>query len=135
MYYRPPSADYTDFLYMLENLLEITTDKNRLVVIAGNFNIDVLPTGNERQKYLLVYLLNPYNMKMTIDQPTRASATCLDNIIISNYIHCKAEVNISDHYAQIACINNNSFRTNVTHKRIYSTENYNYFFSGSRCTG
>ena len=135
--YRPPSADVNLFINKVDCLLETATVDDKLVIVAGDFNIDMSATKNIKTRSLLLNLLNSYNMRVTIDVPTRVtktSSTCLDNFFVSNMIECDTnvlDVNISDHYAQLLCIKDKVIENSQSYeyRRIYSTENYQLFYS------
>lgn len=103
--YRSPNTAawaYDTFLGKLDELLAKICDKNKKTILCGDFNIDRLSRNarcNEFESLLLTY-----NLKLTINEPTRlSSGTCLDNFS-HNIRGCKSivlELALSDHTAQI----------------------------------
>uniref|UniRef100_A0A8D9B2F2 Endonuclease/exonuclease/phosphatase domain-containing protein n=1 Tax=Cacopsylla melanoneura TaxID=428564 RepID=A0A8D9B2F2_9HEMI len=75
-----PLSNMDDFFKSLESVLEETQHRYQ-VVIAGDFNINVLTSNNNVAR--LQNLLHSYNTHTTITSPTRVTSTCssaLDNI-------------------------------------------------------
>ncbi|KAJ0179172.1 hypothetical protein K1T71_004884 [Dendrolimus kikuchii] len=107
MYRVPKSKDskiYFDvFFSTLESILcSLTTNNNKKIIICGDFNINLLENSTQSQKFKQIIL--SYNLKFSVNEPTRPnSGTCLDNII-HNVREAKSEVielAVSDHKAQL----------------------------------
>lgn len=128
--YRVPNVNNLNYcLDRLEHLLQvISRARYTNIVIAGDFNIDVLKQNSYTNAF--EYLLMSYNLKLAIKKPTRlASMTCIDNIAHNFSKSCKTDVielALSDHTAQlIHCPVQTTFAINYwyVNKRDYSTEN------------
>lgn len=128
--YRVPNVNNLNYcLEKLEVILrEISLARYKNVVIAGDFNIDMLKKNNHTNAF--EYLLMRYNLKLALKQPTRmASMTCIDNFAHNFSKPCKTDVlefALSDHTAQLLhcpvqtkCIVNFWYAA----KRDYSVEN------------
>lgn len=130
--YRIPNPNADIFLRNLECL--ITRLRRRLkmrIIITGDFNIDLL----KESKALIEFqrIMQNYNYKVHVDQPTRAHA-CLD-LIISNIPEATSDVlqfGLSDHdTAQILNVptsqNTKPLCDWYIFKRDYSTSNITKF--------
>lgn len=74
--YKPPNTKTDEFLNKLDQLLDTATADDKYVIVAGDFNIDMLPLQkNVRDINLVKNVLNVYNMKFTVDIPTRGTNT------------------------------------------------------------
>lgn len=135
--YRPPSSTLEHYLNKLDELLELALTDNIKLLIAGDFNIDMLKsTKTPRDKNLVTNVLNSYNMTFSCEEPTRVtktSKTCLDNVYLSRYETFEIKVlntMISDHFAQFIKIQQeNSCSQQFECRRIFSGENYKSFFA------
>lgn len=61
-------------------------DRNKYIVIGGDFNIDMLNTKNKKRQEFIDFMLS-FNLKQLINEPTRVtkkSKTCID-LILTNY--------------------------------------------------
>ena len=111
-------------------------NENKLVFIAGDFNLEMLKENKTGFEFLAV--MNSYNLFPSILENTRitpTSANCLDNIF-TNSLVIKATVFenfISDHTAQkvVFEIESKNVRS-FNHKRIFSTENKTNFLESLR---
>lgn len=105
--YRVPKISNLNLFYIkLENVLKfISKKKYTQIVIAGDFNINVLIRNNIVLDFECL-LLN-YNLTLALRQPTRLqSQTCIDNFAHNCQKKCKTEVlelALSDHTAQLLC--------------------------------
>lgn len=103
--YRVPNPNnVVTFLSKLEKvLLLITKISSNNILLAGDFNIDILKSNNVSLDFECL-LLN-FNLKLALKQPTRLiSMTCLDNFAHDFKKQCKTEVlefGLSDHTAQL----------------------------------
>ncbi|CAK1593695.1 unnamed protein product [Parnassius mnemosyne] len=105
--YRTPDSSFEIFIKTLHLLLHRITVRSRYmtkkVIIAGDFNINLLE--NTPKCLLFKNTVLKYNLKLTINEPTRItikSKTCIDNII-TNIKGCSSKVlhlGLSDHSAQ-----------------------------------
>ena len=87
--YRPPNAAVNDFLLQLERLLQSPILDGCLVVVAGDFNIDIT-NDDSRQTNLFTSLMSSRSFCPYITKPTRFSpgnadvtASALDHIWIN----------------------------------------------------
>lgn len=106
--YRPKTQKGDNFMNNLENMLNIIQkNKERQVIICGDFNINTLLDSTESREFKS--LLISYGLKMYINEPTRVtnhSSTCIDNIL-SNIDLNDAKViefGLSDHTLQQVCL-------------------------------
>lgn len=89
------------FLKKFEELLQMICWENKTVIIAGDFNINLLDKSNKSTIQFLD-LLDSYGIKASINEPTRStlySKSCIDNILINqqNFTAELIKTNISDH--------------------------------------
>lgn len=123
--YRTPNSNVDLYLHKLDLLLhKLTINKNYKIIIAGDFNIDILRNNNLTTRFKDL-ILN-YGLKSHIQEPTR-KFTCIDNII-SNYSDGKGkihELHLSDHNT------GQSLTFPVTKKNVFS--DYWYIESRNYC--
>lgn len=95
--YRIPKSDTSIFLNKLEVLLnKLQTKIKKIIIIAGDFNIDVLKKSTGLDEYRRI--LQNYNFTLHILKPTRRNA-CIDHII-SNVPDATGDIiplGLSDH--------------------------------------
>ena len=100
--YRPPSSNINDFLIELEQILwSIPVNNNELVILTGDFNID-LTTLNANTTNDLMSLLSSMFMYPIITKPTRLenNSSTLDQIWINRYLPTFAGIiyfDVTDH--------------------------------------
>jgi hypothetical protein len=132
--YRVPKQDnLCMFFERLEKLLFYVAKLSfNNVIIAGDFNIDILKNSNMTLDFKC--LLLRYNFKLSLNIPTRlASQSCIDNFAHNLKKICKAEVlelGLSDHTAQLIKVPvKKTPKINVWRKlkRDYSSENIEKF--------
>lgn len=103
--YRVPNINNLSYCFdKMETLLkEISRTRYNNIVIAGDFNIDMLKPNSHSNAFEC--LLMSFNLKLELRQPTRmASMTCIDNFAHNFSSVCKTEVielALSDHTAQL----------------------------------
>lgn len=103
--YRVPNVKQLNlFFERLSALLcKINKFVKKHVIIAGDFNVDILKRTNVALEFEC--LLMNHNLKLQIREPTRlSSGTCLDNFAHNIKRGCKSEViefSLSDHTAQL----------------------------------
>lgn len=119
--YRPPSSISKSFYDVMETILSALNDRNyNSVIITGDFNIDTY--GDLNTDYSL--LLQSYNYKNTIFEPTRittTSATIIDHILCnhSNILAGVYNTSITDHSPVFAFIpKEGNVTSNKSHPRI-----------------
>lgn len=123
--YRPPNGSLTIFFNKLEQLLCEVLEENKLIFLAGDFNIEMINNNSNRTQLML--LLNSFALYATVNEYTRItqnSKSCIDNIF-TNYTD-EYHVNIlnthvSDHTAQKI-----SFKIQLNKKQCFM---YRRFFS------
>ncbi|CAH2094915.1 unnamed protein product [Euphydryas editha] len=103
--YRPPSGLYENFEKVLEEILLKLNNSNKVIVVCGDFNIDLLHNSNISLRFKSMLL--SYNLHNLFTEPTRitaTSATCIDNIFTNCKPYFKAIINklSSDHCGQLA---------------------------------
>jgi len=106
IYRSPDSTNLNNFFTKLELLLDILCKKHKKVIIAGDFNIDVLTKDSKYNKF--VNILSIYEMMYLVNFPTRVtehSKTAIDNFITNlkpeNVRTTGIITHISDHDGQI----------------------------------
>lgn len=87
----------------MEQILE-HTNRRKNVIICGDFIVDMIK--NSKQRLAFTNLLNLFNFRITITEPTHITSTaksCLDNIVrnfhVYNYLTTNIHVDFSDHTA------------------------------------
>lgn len=109
--YRAPSGNFNLFIKNLEALLSHLTFKNKEIVIAGDFNVDILKSSISEQ--LLQSVTLSFNLIPTVNFATRvckSSETAIDNIFVDksrekNYITKPIVNGLSDHDMQHLMLN------------------------------
>ena len=136
--YRPPGADVSDFnSEILDILTAVNVSKSKLIIIAGDYNLDLLKAESHVSTGEFLNLLFSYSFMPMIRYPTRiteTSATLIDNIFVNKLYDITDSAiiysDISDHLPVIVCVETVSTRkhtVNAMLKRIYSIEQYNNF--------
>ena len=99
--YRPPNyKNYSIFESVMEDVLAKLAMGNKLVIVCGDFNINILEDNSDSSR--LLNLFKSFNLSHVFMEPTRTtltSATCIDNVFCCcNYLD-KAIINYlpSDH--------------------------------------
>lgn len=116
----------------MENLLsELSTTWDGLLILTGDFNINMLDLNNSltQQFNELLYM---FDLTQHINEPTRISpksATCIDLIISSNpksitFTDVLPCTNISDHEGPYVCINVRTTRFIPRYKYIRNEKQY-----------
>lgn len=128
-----PDKDMNLFFDILTRLLHNICREGKQLVIAGDFNINVLKPDKKTKK-LCEILLN-FKCYWLLNSATRtsgSSSTCLDNFIV-NFDQCKGYVldtKLSDHNVIKLVIENSGNeipKLDSLYKRIMSKNNCNYF--------
>src|SRR6218665_1213681 len=86
--YRPPGGSITEFNEELTVLLTSLSKKRSRIIIGGDFNIDLLKTGDHDPSQDFINIMNSESFLPTINYPTRItnhSATIIDNIFVNCY--------------------------------------------------
>lgn len=130
--YRTPSSDPNIFFEKLTLILErFIIDKNKKIVLAGDFNINMLKNDVNSSK--LRDLIANFNLTVNITEPTRQS-TCIDLFVsnIEDAVGRVHELGLSDHNTgQTLHFESQIIETKSTYyyvyKRDYHLENVNKF--------
>lgn len=130
--YRPYAAEINIFLREIEELLVNIFSENKLMFMAGDYNIEMIKPNKARSD--LFSLMNSFNLFATIEENTHITnnkAGCIVNIF-TNSVFLEAytfEHHISDHLAQKIVFIIEPERKKLNYKRIFSDENNNTFLA------
>lgn len=135
--YRPPSGNVSSFFDKLEGFLTCSVDENKRMVIAGDFNIELLI--NKKLKAELESIMSSFNFTQVIKENTRitaSSARCIDGVFV-NFTPIKnssiINAHISDHMAQkVTFILNKQESDKHIYKRFFSEKNKTQFLTTIR---
>lgn len=134
VYRTPESNNYNDFLHIFEQMCECLCGESSRIAISGDFNVDLLEKSKDKNKHSFLNLLSTYDLIHTVKEPTRVTKSrksCLDNIIIDNFVGFSVDVfetHISDHTAQHIKIDTNLItEPNCVFKRNFSQINISAF--------
>jgi hypothetical protein len=132
--YRPPTGNIELFFKKFEFVVYKIHKENKLPIICGDFNINMLESTTTSNFFL--DLLHICNLQQTIFDPTRyckTTATIIDNISISKlnpHVISKCAVlncHFSDHEAQVTTFRysfcNNTTTPKTTKQRVLSENN------------
>ena len=126
--YRPHTDNEENFINELHVLLSNELLRNKIVIIAGDINIDTL---KRNENYVIHYLamLNSLNFFQVINKPTRFpngandfyNPSCLDHIFINKFTPCTGPIffaDLSDHCGSglLTKLYNNPTSTNQKNK-------------------
>lgn len=101
--YRTGNGNLNKFFKLLEDILHSSNTVKYNVLICGDLNVDLLLKDVSTAR--LLDLMNYFNMRQTIFEPTRItnhSKTLIDNIFVNLYYEYSRNIhlNVSDHEAQ-----------------------------------
>jgi exonuclease III len=107
--YRVPNGQFAIFLDKLETMIQKLLSKNKILILCGDWNVDMLHESSNQSE--LLGLLQRHNLVNTIQSPTKItnnSITLLDLMVI-NKIWYKSpasvhELGLSYHLAQILSV-------------------------------
>lgn len=133
--YRPPNGRLEIFFSKLELLLSRVFEENKLILIAGDLNIEM--KNDNRYKEQLFSLTNSFDVHATINEYTRVcrfSKSCIDNIFTNSTEYFEANIintHISDHTAQKIRfkVKRLSKDNHVTYRRFFSENNKHNFLN------
>jgi hypothetical protein len=143
--YRPPNTCVEQFIDQLDNILHDinkTANNKNIVVMAGDFNIDLAKINQHDSTLKFFNTLLIYNLIPTITKPTRVtefSATLIDNIFINDllatnntYVPGIIVSDLSDHFPcflnlQLNCINPKKLKKEPKYIRKFNSQNYATF--------
>lgn len=122
--YRPSGKPTDIFFDKLEEVCEIICNSRKLLLIAGDFNIDLL--GTDRSAIDLISLMTSYGLQQTVFEYTRKKkhSSCIDNIFTSCEVS-KAyvfEEHISDHTGQKVVFKIARGETSFVYRRFFKEE-------------
>ncbi|KAF9798488.1 hypothetical protein SFRURICE_012516, partial [Spodoptera frugiperda] len=130
----PPRSNLEDlnkFFANFSTLLRRFCYRKKRITICGDFNINTLNASSDANEFKQI--IHSYNLKLSINEPTRLSSrTCIDNIMF-NIRGCTAKViefALSDHTAQLLkCPVKPTFilKSWYVQKRDYSSDNIKKF--------
>lgn len=129
-----PGRDFDIFFDILSKILHIVNRERKNIIIAGDFNLNVLILKKEIQR--LNTTLKSFNCNYVIREPTRTkgkSATCLDNFIVNSDVNCEGKVlrKLSDHNSILLIYDivkqKLKKKDNIKYGRLFSEQNCNYF--------
>lgn len=144
--YRTPKHRYLEiFLEKLNKLLDILTNKSKNIVIAGDFNIDILKQDSVYYKFNSILI--QHGMYYAVNFPTRVTGTTesgIDNFITNmdkNLLGIEGVITaMSDHDGQLLTIINpnlsvisDTMRELKKNVRKFSSENINMFLRYLNC--
>jgi len=124
--YRHPCMPISDFneLFLTAFLNQISKE-NKILILLGDFNIDLLKTGNNGVEDDFLDILGSFPCIPQISLPTRVtdrSSTLIDNIFISptsfNLLSGNLTFSLSDHMPQILLLQDFIFNSNVKSSKI-----------------
>ena len=104
--YRSPKTNLDYSLEKKSLILENIYQPQHRYVITGDVNVNLLPSSEDKGKFKLINLLDEFNIKQTIFEPTRITPTsesCVDNIF-TDMSYAATEIcstDMSDHTYQI----------------------------------
>ena len=124
--YRPPNTDVIKFIDLLSNLV-IKAQKfgNKLIYLAGDFNIDLLNEDHRSIKIDFLNSLYSNNLLPVLTKPTRItehSSSLIDNIFTNNLNLLSSGIiysDISDHLPIFIMSNKSEFDVQ---KKAYCTK-------------
>ena len=135
--YRKPQLKNMEFLNRLNSLIDLLLKKENKLILAGDFNINVLQPSSELRE--LNNILKSHGLYFLVDFPTRVtdtSSTCIDNIFTNinrNDLKVSGVITaLSDHDGQILELKNQSPNSNLQNRRTmvvreFSEENMKIF--------
>jgi len=129
--YRPPNSDISSYNSEIINILKlIERGKYSMVLIAGDYNLDVLKYHSHTPTADFVNNMLSYSFFPVIRNPTRicdTSRTCIDNIFINkiqyNISSCIIYSDVSDHLPIAVHIETDIISENC-HNRVIRTRTY-----------
>ena len=112
--YRHPRNTDDEFIVYMQNILDQIKNENKLVIIAGDFNLNLLKHDIDDKIKEFLHLMLSNHCKPTITQPTRFSnenrPSLVDNIFINSIEHDTYSGNtiskLTDHLPNFLFINN-----------------------------
>lgn len=134
--YRPPTGDIGIFLDKIEQLLVHIFEEQKLIFIAGDFNIELIKENNMKTE--LISIMNSFMLTQTVFENTRITqntSSCIDNIFTnSDFVQTLIVENfVSDHTAQkIVFKTETVVKNNFKYKRCFSDRNKDDFLCSLR---
>ena len=107
--YRPPTTPHLPFMNYLEEVLVKLTEERKTVVLAGDFNYNLLNQSQDKHVLSFSNLLNSYGYYHLIAKATRIDreiSSLLDNIFVNDHNFAKSSGviihDLSDHFPVFA---------------------------------
>lgn len=107
--YRPPNFPHKPFMAYLEETLAKFDGENKIVVLAGDFNYNLLKQSRDKHVLSFQNLLYSYGYVSLISKATRIDrehSSLLDNIFINDHKYVKSSGvimhDLSDHFPVVA---------------------------------
>jgi hypothetical protein len=122
--YRPPAADLSNFLQLLDSMLTYLHSPSTNLIICGDVNINYLQSSSLKNQLDSVLAL--YNLYGVVDFPTRISeSTCraIDNFFMDKGKNAEYTINpiyngLSDHDAQLLALHDTVINNQIPHFTI-----------------
>lgn len=92
--YRSPSGNFKLFLEKLEEVMSLYARGRNKLVLAGDFNVDLLVDSRERLQ--LEAMLSTYNLKQHVRKPTRVEKWSLLDHFYTNFDLLDRKVDVLD---------------------------------------
>jgi exonuclease III len=130
--YRHPKHNFENFTKYLYKILDQIQNSNKMCIILGDFNINLLNSDFHRPTEDFINNMFTYFMNPQIIQPTRITdhtATLIDNIFLNSIEYDTMSGNlltdITDHLPNFLIINRISTfkKENISYKRNYTKIN------------
>ena len=125
--YKPPNANFNDFITCFHNLIQRITNENKSCLISGDFNLNLIDCDHRSQPQEFLDLIFSSACIPLINKPTRitqSSATLIDNIFTNILPPPKSGIivtDISDHFPIFTSF---SFNANHSSSKHVPTHNY-----------
>ncbi len=131
--YRHPSSAISKFNDHLEETLSKVEKENKLVLIMGDFNIDLLSYEKDTSTNEFINMMFSHRFQPSVLHPTRitdTSATLIDNIFVNTTTDSNIQSGnilslISDHLPQFCIINNYEFDYKSSSYLSYDYSHFN----------
>ena len=121
--YRPPGGLIEDFNAVLSDMVDIMKSENKIIYMAGDFNINLINADSHQPTSNFLDVLYSASIFPLINRPTRItshSATLIDNIFCNEIVNVTHQngiliADITDHYP----VFNINIRRNITMREKY----------------
>ena len=124
--YRPPDGDLEVCESYFHSILSRNSIRNKSVILAGDFNINVLELEQNKKVQNFVYLMFQFGLVPSINKPTRVTNKTISAVdhIITNSIYSNTfktgimKTDISDHFPIIYAFKFRSSMSSGNHQKI-----------------